>query len=127
MAAFVSRHSFAINGISVLCSLLAIVISGCVIAQDKPKETAEHKAVRAYLKDNLPSGKFEEIRWWPVTRLIDDGKPSNPVIRLKYRTANTIGAQEVYDEVFEFVGKRMIHHKEGDPVRENREKIFNRK
>jgi hypothetical protein len=66
------------------------------VAQDKGKETAEQKAVRTYLKENLPSGKFEEIRWGkPIVK--KDGTVS---IRFKYRSANRSGALEVSDDGF---------------------------
>lgn len=103
-----------------------IASAGCLAQDFKPKETAEQKAVRAYLKENLPTGKWEEIKWWGPVRLMDDGKPSNLAVRLKYRSANEFGGMSVHDDVFEFVGKRMIHHKPGDPVNENRENIFRR-
>jgi len=102
------------------------------VAQDAPgktaaKESPEQKAVRAYLKENLPTGKWEEVRWYPVVRLIDNGKPSSPAIRLKYRTENQFGGTSLRDDVFEFTGKRMIYHGPDSVVNMNREKIFSRK
>lgn len=90
----------------------------------KPKELPEQKAVRAWLAENTETGKFEEVKWWGPKRLLYDGKPSNVAIRLKYRTANRFGAAELRDDVWEFVGKRIIHHGPDTPVNGNRVRIF---
>jgi hypothetical protein len=111
-------------------AIMAVAVSlsaaGCMAQDAKPKESTEQRAVRAYLKENLPSGKWEEIKWWPAKRLTDDGKPSNLAIRLKYRTQNEAGGMSVYDDVFEFVGKRTVWHRADSPVNGNRDRIFGR-
>jgi len=60
--------------------------------------------VRNLLEKNLPTGKWEEIQWWPK-RLQKfknaDGSPGGRhLCRLKFRTANEIGGMEVMDLVF---------------------------
>ncbi len=63
--------------------------------------------VRNLLKENLPTGKWEEIRWWPK-RYYDPKPPRQSVIgwggkhicRLKFRTGNEAGGMEVIDQVF---------------------------
>lgn len=75
--------------------VLLIVLSGCqAVAQEPP----EQKAVRAYLKENLPSGKFEEIKWGKLQKGKTDS--TKAIIRFKYRTANRLGAMEVSDDGF---------------------------
>ena len=91
----------------------------------------EQRAVRAWLKENLPDGEWEEVRWWPAKNLWTDkeareiyrkrvqdyaeypgiysDKPvfENPrLIRLKYRYRNMLGGPGIADEVFEIVDGR---------------------
>lgn len=116
--------------LAVALSFFALAATTGCLAQGAPgnaKESPEQKQVRSYLKENLPTGKWEEVRWWPVVRLIDNGKPSNAAIRLKYRTENQFGGTSLRDDVFEFTGKRMIYHGPDSVVNMNRERIFNRK
>jgi hypothetical protein len=61
-------------------------------------------AVRNLLKDNLPSGKFEEVRWWsarvwPGSVNAYDTWPGHRICRLKYRTDWGRG-MSVADQVF---------------------------
>ena len=105
-------------------AVLVLLPMCAACGQDKPKETAEQKAVRAYLKENLPSGKFEEIRWWPTkpaTAIAPDW--SGTVVRLKYRTNNESGGQSVYDHVFTLNGGKIRAHTD-DPIQANRDRIF---
>jgi hypothetical protein len=115
-----------LSGSVVSVSLVAIAISGFVLAQDvgKAKESPEQKAVREYLRENLPTGKFEEVRWYQPTRIKYEGKPGPVAIRLKYRSQNNFGGTSLYDDVFEFVGKRLVHHRPDSVINMNREKIF---
>ncbi len=92
--------------------------------KDKPKESPEQKAVRAYLKENLPTGKWEEIKWWsvlPGTAISKSQKGT--VIRLKYRAENQFGGQSVYDHVYVLVDGKLYPHT-NDPVHANRDRIF---
>lgn len=96
-------------------------------AADKPKESPEQKAVRAYLKENLPTGKWEEIKWWPTlpgTAIASDW--GGTVTRLKYRAANQFGGMAVYDHVYTFnsKGKMTVHGDDNSPLWGNRDRIF---
>ncbi len=101
--------------------------AGC-IAQDgqgKTKESPEQKQVRAYLKENLPTGKFEEVRWWPVKQLIVNGGEKGPnAIRLKFRSTNEQGAMSVYDDVFVFKKSGVERHGDGTAYNFNKERVF---
>jgi len=58
--------------------------------------------VRALLKENLPTGKFEEIQWWP-TRTVPKNVgywSGHRVCKLKFRTQNSAGGMEVVEQVF---------------------------
>ena len=79
-------------------------------AQDKG--TAEQKAVRVYLKENLPSGKFEEIKWGRSQ--IGKTDPTKAIIRFKYRTANRLGAMEVSDDGFRIAKGKVIEWFKGE-------------
>lgn len=59
------------------------------------KEPPEHAIVREYLRKNTPTGKWEEVEWYPVIKTSDVY-----AARLKYRTENPFGGQSVIDEVF---------------------------
>lgn len=86
-----------------LASGLGLLIKGGHVPASKEiKEIVENEehheekeAVRRWLKENTPSGVWEEIRWWgPIKK--DDAM----IIRLKYRTANRTGAQQIEDMIF---------------------------
>ena len=84
-----------------------------------PAIDSDLAAVRKLLKENLPTGKWEEIRWWPkrlCKRMPHSTKPlfevfsgtpwalrsweGRHICRLKYRTQNQAGGMEVVDQVF---------------------------
>lgn len=64
-------------------------------ARRSAAEPAERETVRRHLRDNTPTGEWEEIEWYPVIPI-----DSVSAIRLKYRTQNPFGGQSVVDEVF---------------------------
>lgn len=109
-------------------AILTTTLPAPSAAQDakKPKESPEQKAVRAYLKENLPTGKWEEIRWWPTlpgTAVAPDW--TGKVIRLKYRAENRFGGMSVYDHVYTFSNQgKMTVHNESSPLQGNRDRIF---
>lgn len=110
-------------------AMMAVVILSATLTaaqeKEKPKETAEQKAVRAYLKDNLPTGKWEEIKWWPTTQLIVNGGEKGPLaVRLKFRAENNVGGMSVYDDVFVMRKSGAERHTTGSPYHSNRVKIF---
>lgn len=89
-----------------------VVSAGCFAQAPKAKETAEQKAVRTYLKENLDSGKFEEIRWGrPQVGKTD---PTKSIIRFKYRSANRLGAMEVSDDGFRITKGKVTDWLKGD-------------
>ena len=45
--------------------LVALALAGCASEPPDP----QRDAVRAYLRENLDDGDFEEVRWWPVKPL----------------------------------------------------------
>jgi len=108
-----------------LAIVAAAVLSPTLAAQDKPKESPEQKAVRAYLKENLPTGKWEEIKWWGVKTLIVNGGERGPnAVRLKFRAENQVGGMSVYDDVFVFRKDKVERYSDGSAYHFNRERIF---
>ena len=61
-------------------------------------------AVRQYLRENTPTGKWEEIRWWPARKVGGGSKywSEHRICRLKFRTENPFGGRAVMDQVFIF-------------------------
>lgn len=64
------------------------------------------QAVEAWLAENLDSGEWEEVRWWPAREAGEgwkkDFKIDSPVsiARMKYRTQNRVGGTELRDDYF---------------------------
>jgi hypothetical protein len=58
-------------------------------------------AVRAYLKENTNTGKWEEVRWWPARegRKTLQTKDRASVCRLKYRETGPFG-KSLSDQIF---------------------------
>jgi hypothetical protein len=109
----------------IAAAVLLVAVPGFAQEAGKPKETAEQKAVRAYLRENLPTGKFEEVKWWPVKQLLVNGGEKGPnAIRLKFRAANEQGGMSVYDDVFVFKKAGVERHSEGAAYNSNKERIF---
>lgn len=68
----------------------------------------EQLAVRAWLRENTDSGKWEEIAWsGPVFQKLPD-----PAVRLKYRTKSPSGEKVVIDQIF------TIHKGTAEPIAE---------
>ena len=57
------------------------------------------KGVRQLLRENLPTGQWEEVAWWPA-RHIEAGGIRQLMARMKLRTRNKFGALEVMDLLF---------------------------
>lgn len=118
---------------SIVAAFLFCLIAMPLLSQEggkdgsgKPKETAEQKAVRQYLKENLPTGKWEEIKWWgPQTLIVDGGQKGPLAVRLKFRAANELGGMSVYDDVFVFRKNNTVQrYGEDTPYNFNKERIF---
>lgn len=115
---------------SILAIAVVAILTTTLPAQeakkgDKPKESPEQKAVRAYLKENLPTGKWEEIKWWGVKTLIVNGGERGPnAVRLKFRAENQVGGMSVYDDVFVFRKDKVERYSDGSAYHFNRERIF---
>lgn len=64
----------------------------------------ELQAVRQWLEENTDSGEWEEVKWqsWPGTekRSPQDEFRDHTVVRMTFRTANRIGAMQLYDKIF---------------------------
>ena len=89
-----------------------------------PAADSDLEAVRAYLRENTNSGKWEEVRWWPA-RPEPSGDPDDPrwrdvtwwkpkqepsmkrVCRLKYREHNGLGSV-LHDKVFDIKNGKAI-------------------
>lgn len=52
-----------------LLPLLLIVAAGCSEPGRLPDADADLQAVRAWLRENLDSPEWEEVRWWPTRTL----------------------------------------------------------
>lgn len=112
---------------AMMATVVSLILStGCLAQEAKPKESPEQKAIRAYLKENLPTGKWEEVRWWPATALKSPDWKGWVAVRLKYRTANKFGATELYDDVFTIRSsdQKVSWHQSEEPLNINRERIF---
>lgn len=98
--------------------LLVFGISGCggapaagPVGRIDPKE-ADHKEremVRDWLRENTDSGKWEEVKWWPV-KVVKPGtvlglqmEEEEPFVRVKFRTVNG-GDKYLSDRIFSFRG-----------------------
>lgn len=78
-------------GALVLRGDLSSVVSGLGVA------TPEQRAVRAWLKENLDTPEWEEVRWWPA---VNHGSSRNRLLRLKFRTENPFGGISLLDWCF---------------------------
>lgn len=90
----------------------------------KPRETAEQKLVREYLKENLPTGKWEEIKWWGPKQIRNGDEEGPLAVRLKFRAANEMGNMTVYDDVFIFQKGNVKRLGPSSPYNGNKERIF---
>jgi hypothetical protein len=77
------------------------VLSGCGQNLGSPAQSA----VRSFLKENLQSGDFEEVKWFESTTL-NDGAIS---IRLKYRSKNRFGAMELSSDIFHVKSGKVVN------------------
>lgn len=75
-----------------------------LVKQVLPKAEPDHEErekVRTWLKENTPTGEWEEVRWWRANDVIyPGGRNPDRGIRLKYRTANELGGMSLEDEIF---------------------------
>lgn len=115
---------------AMIAAVVSLILTAGLAAQenpkDKPKESAEQKAVRAYLKENLPTGKFEEIKWWGPKGLQNEDWDGWVAMRLKYRAENERGGMSVNDDVFMIrtKDKKVDWHRANAPLNINKERIF---
>ncbi|MCC7424826.1 MAG: hypothetical protein IT428_31530 [Planctomycetaceae bacterium] len=71
----------------------------------KEPDHEEREKVRAWLKENTDSGKWEEVKWWPVKALDEndtsglDAKKQKH-IRLKFRSAVPDGGMKLFDRAW---------------------------
>jgi hypothetical protein len=61
---------------------------------------AEQREIRTFLKENLDSGEWDEVRWYLPAK-----NGSSKLIRVKIRSKNRFGASELFDLVFSFDGQ----------------------
>lgn len=115
--------------LSTLLTLLLIVLPLAPCEAADATLSPEQKAVRAHLEENLASGAFEELKWFPgksskgglLWDADDGGKLSRmhhdlfrmaavngTAVRLKYRTKNKLGAEVWNDKTFFIVGGRVV-------------------
>lgn len=57
------------------------------------------KEVRQLLRNNLPTGQWDELAWWP-SRYLEAGGHRRLMARMKIRTTNRLGALDVMDLLF---------------------------
>jgi hypothetical protein len=70
----------------VVLSLFAIIVGIMLYVHESPDQAL----IRKYLRENTPTGKWEEVKWDKIT---DDGFRATT---LKFRTHNQLGAMSLY-------------------------------
>lgn len=68
---------------------------------------ASRAAVRNWLFENLKSGKWEEVKWWPEASL-QIGKSTRHFVKARIRSQNSFGGPDIEDFVFEIKGKKVL-------------------
>jgi hypothetical protein len=82
--------------VALVCVAIVVAATGTVSTKNGEPAGGMQDAVRQTLRENAPSGEWDEIQWWDE---IDH--QGHRIVRLKYRTKNPFGGDSVLDEVFE--------------------------
>lgn len=78
-----------------------------VIPRNDP-DHAEREKVRAWLRENTPTGEWEEIRWWDAVDVPRGQGKIHRMVRVKYRTENESGGMSVKDDFFILTGQVQV-------------------
>lgn len=107
--------------VAILC--LSFSACGHAAAGGKSAGTeAGKEAVRAWLRENTNTGKWEEVKWWgPIQP--PEGGPGE-YVRVKIRTESGFGGLSLLDLVFWIGDDRIVPRGDGYAIYEFRQRYF---